>query len=63
MGRKRKYQKHKQKSPRWYQTENEWGDYVFDWTLGLGKDTWREIFALLILVASAVAFLGYFGFA
>jgi S-DNA-T family DNA segregation ATPase FtsK/SpoIIIE len=63
VGRKRKYPKHKQKSPRWYQTENEWGDYVFDWTLGLGKDTWREIFALLILVASAVAFLGYFGFA
>jgi S-DNA-T family DNA segregation ATPase FtsK/SpoIIIE len=63
MGRKRKYPKHKQKSAKWYQTENEWGDYVFDWTLGLGKDTWREIFALLILVASVVALLGYFGFA
>lgn len=63
LGRKRKYPKHKQKTPKWHQKENEWGDFVFDWTLGLGADTWRDIFALLIMVFAVIVFLGFFGFA
>lgn len=61
MGRKRKYPKHKQKSAKWFQRENEWGDYVFDWTLGLGPDTWREIFGIIFMVVAVVLFLGIFG--
>lgn len=61
MGRKRKYPKHKQKRPKWYQRENEWGDFVFDTTLGLGSDTWREIFAVILMIFSVVIFLGIFG--
>ncbi|TSC93864.1 MAG: DNA segregation ATPase FtsK/SpoIIIE, S-DNA-T family [Candidatus Berkelbacteria bacterium Athens1014_28] len=61
MGRKRKYPKHKQRSPKWFQRENEWGDYVFDWTLGLGPDTWREIFGIIFMVVAVVLFLGIFG--
>lgn len=63
MGRKRKYPKHKQKKPLWYQKENKWGDYVFDITLGLGGDTWREIFAILVLIFATIIVLGYFGMA
>jgi len=63
VGRKRKYPKHKQKTAKWFQKENEWGDFVFDWTLGLGTDTWRDIFALLLLVFAVIVFLGFFGFA
>lgn len=61
MGRKRKNPKHKQKSPRWYQKENDWGDFVFDWSLGLGGETWREIIAIVILIIALVIVLGYFG--
>lgn len=61
MGRKRKYPKHKQKKPLWWQREDEWGNYVFDWTLGLGADTWREIFAVFLLITAIVVFLGIFG--
>lgn len=63
MGRKRKYPKHKQKKAKWYQKENDWGDYVFDFTLGLGSDTWREIFAILVLIFATIVILGYFDMA
>lgn len=61
MGRKRKYPKHKQKDPKWFQKENEWGDFVFDWGLGLEKDTWREIFGIVIFLFSVIVLLGFFG--
>lgn len=63
MGRKRKYPKHKQKKAKWFQTENEWGDFVFDWGLGLEKDTWREIFGIIIFLFSLIVILGFFGLA
>jgi len=61
VGRRRTTPKHKQKKAKWYQTENDWGDYVFDWKLGLKGETWREIFAVLILITSVVIVLGFFG--
>ena len=61
MGRKRKYPKHKQTKPLWWQKEDEWGNFVFDWTLGLGADTWREIFAVFLLIFAVIVFLGVFG--
>lgn len=61
MGRKRKTPKHRQTRPKWYQRENQWGDFVFDWSLGLKGETWREIFAVLILILSVVIILGFFG--
>ncbi len=63
LGRKRKYPKHKQKKPMWYQKENDWGDFVFDWGLGLEKDTWREIFGIIIFLFSLIVILGFFGLA
>lgn len=60
MGRRRIHPKKKLK-PRWYQTENEWGDIVFDWTLGLKPATWRMIFALIILTLGVTILLGFFG--
>lgn len=63
MGRKRKHPKHKQTKPKWYQREDDWGNFVFDWSLGLSGETWREIFALLIIIIAAVIFLGFFGIA
>ncbi len=62
MGRKRKHPKHKPKK-KWFQKENDWGDFVFDWTWGLGSDTIREIFAILVLIVAVVVFLGFFDFA
>lgn len=61
MGRRRKYPKHKQKRPLWWQKEDEWGNFVFDWTLGLGTDTWREIFAVFLMIFAVISFLGIFG--
>ncbi|GAJ06233.1 unnamed protein product, partial [marine sediment metagenome] len=62
MGRKRIHPKHKQKKPKWYQREDsQSGNFVFDWSLGLAGETWREIFAILILICSVVVFLGFFG--
>ena len=61
MGRKRKHPKHKQTKPKWYQREDDFGNYGFDWGLGLKGDTWREIFAVLIIIFSVVIFLGFFG--
>lgn len=61
MGRKRKFPKHKQTKAKWYQTENQWGDYVFDWSLGLQGETWREIFAVIILIISVIILLGFLG--
>ncbi|OQA04753.1 MAG: DNA translocase SpoIIIE [bacterium ADurb.Bin400] len=63
MGRRRKFPKHKQKRPKWYQKENEWGDFVFDWTLGLPGEVWREIFAIIVLLCALVISLGFFGIA
>lgn len=60
MGRRRIHPKKKLK-PRWYQTENDWGDIVFDWTLGLKPATWRMIFALIILTLGVTILLGFFG--
>ncbi len=61
MGRKRKFPKHKQKRAKWWQRENEWGNFVFDTTLGLGPDIWREIFAVALMIFSIILFLGIFG--
>lgn len=61
MGRRRKTPKHRQTKAKWYQRENQWGDFVFDWSLGLSGETWREIFAVLILIASVIIMLGFFG--
>ena len=60
MGRKRKYPKHKPKK-KWYQKENDWGDFVFDWGLGLEAHTWREIFGISISLISIIIFFGFFG--
>jgi len=62
VGRRRKHPKHKPKR-KWYQKENDWGDYVFDFTWGLGEDTIREIIAILVLILAVVVFLGFFDFA
>lgn len=61
MGRKRKFPKHKQKHPKWFQTENQWGDFVFDWSFGLSGDTRRVIFGILVLILAIVILLGFFG--
>lgn len=61
MGRRRKTPKHKQKHAKWYQKENDWGDYVFDWGLGLEGSTWREIFAVIIIILAVIIILGFFG--
>lgn len=61
MGRRRKTPKHKQRKAKWYQTENEWGDFVFDWSLGLSGSTWREILAALIIISAVILLLGFFG--
>lgn len=61
MGRKRKFPKHKQKKPKWFQREDDWGNFVFDWTLGLGGEICREIFAVIIIILSVIFFLGFFG--
>ncbi len=63
MGRKRKFPKHRQTKPKWYQKENDWGDFVFDWSLGLASETRRGIFALLNLIVAAIIILGFFGVA
>lgn len=59
MGRKRKHPKHKPKK-KWYQKENDWGDFVFDWGLGLKPRTWCEIFGITISLLSVIMILGYF---
>ena len=60
MGRRRKFPKHKQTRPKWYQTENDWGDFVFNWSLGLSGETWREIFAIINIIIAAIVILGFF---
>ncbi len=60
MGRKRKYPKKKQTKPKWFQREDEWGRFVFDFGLGLGGETWREIIGALLLIIGVVAVLGLF---
>ena len=60
MGRKRKYPKHKQTAAKWWQKEDDWGNFVFDWTLGLGPEIWREIFGIFLMVFAVIIFLGIF---
>jgi S-DNA-T family DNA segregation ATPase FtsK/SpoIIIE len=60
LGRKRKYPKKKQSKPKWFQREDEWGRFVFDWTLGLSGETWREIFGAGFLIIGLIAILGFF---
>lgn len=61
MGRKRKFPKHRQKKPNWYQRENQWGDFVFDWTFGLSGETRRIISGVIILLLAIITLLGFFG--
>jgi S-DNA-T family DNA segregation ATPase FtsK/SpoIIIE len=61
MGRKRIHPKNKQKGPKWYQKENEWGDYVFDWSLGLSGESWRTIISIIIFILAVTMFLGFLG--
>lgn len=59
MGRKRIHPK-KKPTKKWYQTENEWGNFVFDWSLGLSDDTRRAIFSIVIIIFSIIILLGFF---
>ncbi len=61
MGRKRKFPKHRQKDPKWFQRENQWGDFVFDWTFGLSGETRRVIFGILSIILAIIILLGFFG--
>jgi len=60
MGRKRIHPKNKPHK-KWYQKENDWGDNVFDWSLGLKSETWRVIFSLFIIIMAITLFLGFVG--
>ncbi|MFA6963122.1 MAG: DNA translocase FtsK 4TM domain-containing protein [Patescibacteria group bacterium] len=60
MGRKRIHPKNKP-TRRWYQREDEWGNFVFDWSLGLPKEIWRLIFSILMLILGVTILLGFFG--
>ncbi|MCX6808220.1 MAG: DNA translocase FtsK 4TM domain-containing protein [Candidatus Berkelbacteria bacterium] len=60
MGRKRLHPKTKP-TRRWYQKEDEWGNFVFDWSLGLTKETWRIIFSILIIILGVTILLGFAG--
>jgi len=60
VGRKRKFPKHRQKKPNWYQRENQWGDFVFDWTFGLSGETRRIISGVFILLLAVITLLGFF---
>jgi S-DNA-T family DNA segregation ATPase FtsK/SpoIIIE len=60
MGRKRLHSKIKPKQ-KWYQKDNGWGDYVFDWSLGLSSETWRTIFSLFVMILGVIIFLGFIG--
>lgn len=60
MGRRRLHPKTKPKL-KWYQKDNGWGDYVFDWSLGLSLETWRTIFSILIIILGIIIFLGFIG--
>jgi len=60
MGRRRVHPKRKPKK-KWYQKENDWGDYVFDWSLGLSKETWRIIFSLILIILAVIFMLGFIG--
>lgn len=60
MGRRRIHPKIKPKQ-KWYQKDNGWGEYVFDWSLGLSPETWRVIFSLLIFILAIIIMLGFLG--
>lgn len=60
MGRRRIHPKTKPKR-KWYQRESEWGDFVFDWSLGLSTATWRVIFSLLVFILAITLLLGFMG--
>ncbi|MFA7253052.1 MAG: DNA translocase FtsK 4TM domain-containing protein [Patescibacteria group bacterium] len=59
MGRKRLHPK-KKPNQKWYQKEDDWGNFVFDWSLGLSPQAWRLIFATVILLFSVTIILGFF---
>jgi S-DNA-T family DNA segregation ATPase FtsK/SpoIIIE len=61
MGRRRKHPKIKQTKPKWYQKEDDWGNFVFDWSLGLSAEAWRVIFAVILIIISITIFLGFLG--
>lgn len=60
MGRRRIHPKKKPRK-KWYQTENEWGDFVFDKSLGLSNETWKIIFSLIMIIFAVVFMLGFIG--
>lgn len=59
MGRKRLHPK-KKPHKRWYQTEDDWGNIVFDWSLGLSDDTRRIILSIFIFLLGLILLLGFF---
>lgn len=59
MGRKRLHPKKKPKQ-KWYQKEDDWGNYVFDWSLGLESETWRIILSIFVFIFGVVLLLGFF---
>lgn len=59
MGRKRIHPKKKPKK-KWYQKEDDWGNFVFDWSLGLSDDTRRAIFSIIIIILAVIVLLGFF---
>lgn len=60
MGRKRIHPKTKP-TRKWYQKEDEWGNFVFDWSLGLSPEAWRIIFSIVIIILGITFFLGFMG--
>lgn len=60
MGRKRLHPKVKPKR-KWYQREDEWGNFVFDWSLGLSKEAWKIICALFVFFFGVILLLGFAG--
>lgn len=60
MGRRRIHPKKKPRK-KWYQTENEWGDFVFDKSLGLSNETWKIIFSLIMIIFAVIFILGFIG--
>jgi S-DNA-T family DNA segregation ATPase FtsK/SpoIIIE len=60
MGRKRLHPK-KKPTKKWYQAEDDWGNFVFDWSLGLSPETRRIISAILIFLIGLILLLGFFG--
>jgi len=60
MGRRRLHPKRKPKL-KWYQKQDDWGNFVFDWSLGLSAEIWRTIFSIVIFIIAVMIFLGFLG--